>query len=156
MKSNFERMLQLADDVFASKNDPEQLDVNESVLEGLTRIHPASIAEYDDGNGPVAWVLIFPTTKKLMQLFLEKEISEKQLFESTPIGAAYEVIYLCSAMVLQEYRSQGIATRLAIDSIEQIRKDHVIEGLFVWAFTIEGERLANQLADTLSLPINFR
>jgi len=106
--------------------------------------------------GPVAWVLIFPTTKKLMQLFLEKKISEKQLFESTPVGAAYEVIYLCSAMVLQEYRSLGIAKRLAINSLEQIRKDHVIEGLFVWAFTIEGERLANQLADTFSLPIFFR
>ena len=156
MKSNFERMLQLADDVFASKNDPEQLDVDESVLEGMTNIHPASVSEYDDGNGPVAWVLIFPTTKKLMELFLDQKISEKELFESTPLGEAYDTIYLCSAMVLEEYRSQGIATRLAMNSIEEIRKDHVIESLFVWAFTNEGERLAKQLATTLSLPISFR
>jgi hypothetical protein len=34
-KSNFERMLQLADEVFATKNDPNQLDVNEEVMEHL-------------------------------------------------------------------------------------------------------------------------
>ena len=67
-------MIQLADDVFASKNDSEQLDVDESVLEGLGRIHPACISEYDDGGGPVAWVLMFPTTTKLMELFLAKKI----------------------------------------------------------------------------------
>ena len=156
MKSNFERMIQLADDVFASKNDSEQLDVDESVLEGLGRIHPACVSEYDDGNGPVAWVLIFPTTKKLMELFLAKKISEKQLFESTPLGEAYDVIYLCSAMVLEEHRSEGIATRLALNSIEQIRKDHLIESFFVWAFTNQGRRLASELANSLSLPIHFR
>ncbi len=156
MKSNFERMIQLADDVFASKNDSEQLDVDESILEGLGKIHPACVSEYDDGNGPVAWVLMFPTTKKLMELFLAKNISEKQLYESTPLGEAYDVIYLCSAMVLEEHRSKGIATRLALNSIEQIRKDHMIESLFVWAFTIEGRRLSSELANFLSLPIIFR
>jgi hypothetical protein len=35
MKSNFERMMKLAEDVFAVKNDPEQLDVNEDVIEQL-------------------------------------------------------------------------------------------------------------------------
>ena len=156
MKSNFERMIQLADDVFASKNDSEQLDVDESVLEGLGRIHPACVSEYDDGTGPVAWVLIFPTTKKLMELFLAKKISEKQLFESTPLGEAYDVIYLCSAMVLEEHRSKGIAKRLALNSIEQIRKDHLIESFFVWAFTNQGRSLASELANSLSLPIHFR
>ncbi|MFE3871064.1 hypothetical protein ACFX5F_07495 [Flavobacterium sp. ZS1P70] len=47
-------MLQLADEVFAVKNDPEQLDVNQEVLERLMRIHPATVSEYDDGNDPVA------------------------------------------------------------------------------------------------------
>ena len=39
--SNFERMLQLADDVFAVKNDPDQLDVNQDVLDQLRRMGPA-------------------------------------------------------------------------------------------------------------------
>ncbi len=31
-KNNFERMLQLVDEVFDVRNDPEQLDVNEEVI----------------------------------------------------------------------------------------------------------------------------
>lgn len=154
--TNFERMLQLADDVFSSKDDPEQLDVNESVLDGLAKIHAAAISEHDDGNGPVAWVLLFPTTRNLMNLFLEKKISEKQLFESTPLGISYDAIYLCSAMVLEEHRKKGIATKLAMDAIGKIKNDHPIKCLFVWAFTSEGHRLATDLANSLALPIFFR
>jgi hypothetical protein len=74
-KSNFERMIQLADDVFSSKNDPEQLDVNEEVMEGLFKIHPACLSEYEEGEGPLAWIIVIPTSKKIMNAFLKKEIS---------------------------------------------------------------------------------
>ena len=72
-KSNFERMIQLADDVFAVKNDPDQIDVNEEILEHFYKLHPATVSEFDDGNGPVAWLLLLPTTKILMNQFLEKK-----------------------------------------------------------------------------------
>ena len=68
--SNFERMIQLAEDTFAAKNDPEQLDVNQDIIVRLQRIYPAKVSEYDDGNGPVAWVLLIPTTLDLMNQFL--------------------------------------------------------------------------------------
>ena len=35
--SNYERMIKLADEVFASKDDPDQLDVNEDVIEELAQ-----------------------------------------------------------------------------------------------------------------------
>src|SRR4030095_15289111 len=108
-ESNFERMIQLAEDVFAVKNDPEQLDVNQDVLDRLKRIHPSTVSEYADESGPVAWVLVIPTTLSLMNQFLEHKISEKELFELTPLDAKYEALYLCSAMVLEEYRRKGIA-----------------------------------------------
>lgn len=137
--SNFERMLQLAEEVFAAKNDPDQLDVNQEVLERLQLIHPATVSEYDDGNGPVAWVLLIPTTLELMNQFLENKISEKELFELTPLDTTYEALYLCSAMVLEEYRRKGIAKRLVLNAIEKIRKDHPLKVLFVWPFTKEGD-----------------
>jgi len=100
MPSNFERMIQLAEDVFAVKNDPDQLDVNDDVIQRLYRIHPATVSEFDDGNGPVAWVLIIPTTFELMNRFLAHDISEKELFNLTPEGLVYDALYLCSALVL--------------------------------------------------------
>src|ERR1017187_9054929 len=97
--SNFERMIELADKVFATKNDPDQLDVDEQVLERFRLIHPATVSEYDDGNGPVAWLILLPTNLNLMNCFLKKEISEKELFYLTEPNTTYDALYLCSAMV---------------------------------------------------------
>lgn len=145
-------MIQLADEVFASRKDVNQLDVNEEVLEHLRKIHPATVSEFDDGNGPVAWLLLIPTTLELMNLFLAGRISERELYELTPLDTLYETLYLCSAMVLEEYRRKGITKRLALHAIEAIRKNHPIKALFAWTFSQEGLLVSEALARALSLP----
>jgi ribosomal protein S18 acetylase RimI-like enzyme len=155
-KSNFERMLQLADEVFAVKNDSTQLDVDQEVLERLRKIHPATVSEYDDGNGPVAWILLFPITLDLMQQFLDATISEKELFNRTPLDIKYDALYLCSALVLEEYRKKGIAKRLTLEAIESIRKEHPLKALFVWTFSKEGDLGAEAMARYTSLPLYKR
>src|SRR5436190_1159755 len=154
--SNYERMIQLAEDVFSVKNDPNQLDVDEKVLERLQKMHPATISEYNEGHGPVAWVLVIPTTEELMNRFLENKISEKELFELTPLNIKYEALYLCSALVLEEYRRKGIAKRLTFDAIKQIQKDHPIKALFVWPFTKEGNLAVTEIGQLASLPLYKR
>lgn len=154
--SNFERLIQLADEVFAVKSDPSQLDVNQEVLERLKNIHPNTISEYNEGNGPVAWVLLIPTTNDLMNRFLKSEISEKELFELTPPNTTYEAVYLCSALVLEEFRRRGITKQLCIGAIENIRKKHPIKAVFVWAFSPEGDLAAETIARLASLPLYKR
>lgn len=149
-------MIQLADDVFAVKSDPSQLDVNQDVLERLQKLHPATISAYDDGNGPVAWVLLIPTALDLMNRFLENEISEKELFDLTPLDTTYESIYLCSALVLEEYRRKGITKQLALNAIENIRKTHPLKAAFVWAFSPEGDLAAEAIARLAGLPLYKR
>ena len=155
-KSNFERMIQLVTEVFDTKNDPDQLDVDQQVIEHLQLLHPATMSEYDDGNGPVAWILLIPTTLEIMNRFVAGEITEQQLLDLTPINKPYEAIYLCSATVLEEYRGKGIAKKLTMDAIEQIRKDNPIKSLFVWPFSKEGDILAEKLALSLGLPLAKR
>ena len=155
-KSNFERMLKLADEVFAVKNDPAQLEINQEVLERLMRIHPATVQEYNYRNGPVAWVLLIPTTLEIMQLFLDDKISEKKLFEQTLLDTKYEALYLCSALVLQEYRRKGIAKQLTLQAIESIGKDHPLKALFVWTFSKEGDLGAEALARSTALTLHKR
>jgi len=151
--SNYERLIQLADEVFAVKSDPSQLDVNLEVLERLQKIHPGTVSAFDDGNGPVAWVLLIPTTVDLMNLFLEKQISEKELFNLTPINSTYDAIYLCSALVLQEYRRKGITKHLALTAIDEIRESHPLKAAFVWAFSPEGDLAAQKIAESSGLPL---
>jgi len=154
--SNYERLIQLSDEVFSSRTDPDQLNVNENVMEHLQLIHPDTLSEFDDGNGPVCWLLCIPTTLDLMTKFINKTISERELYELTPLNAKYEAIYLCSALLLEEFRRKGIAQNLAIKAIESIRIDHPIEALFLWSFSKEGERLAEKLSRLIGLPLYKR
>jgi len=154
--SNFERMIQLADEVFSSRTDPNQLNMDENVMEHLQLIHPDTISEFDDGNGPVCWILCIPTTLDLMNQFINKEISEKELYELTPLNTKYEAIYLCSALLLEEFRGKGIAQRLGIKAIENIKIDHPIKALFFWSFSKEGEKLADKASGLMGLPLYKR
>jgi hypothetical protein len=151
--SNYEKLVRLADEVFAVKEDPSQLNVDQDVIKRLLQIHPSTISEYNDGNSPVAWVLVIPTTAELMSRFIDGEISEKELYDLTPVGARYESIYLCSALVLEEFRRKGIVKQLAINAINEIRSIHPINALFVWPFTWEGNLAAEMIASVSNLPL---
>jgi predicted GNAT family acetyltransferase len=154
--SNYERIIQLADEVFASRTDPDQLNVDENVMEHLQLIHPNTMSEYDDGNGPVCWILCIPTTLDLMSKFIDQRISEKELYELTPLNTKYEAIYLCSALLLEEFRGKGIAQNIAVKAIESIKIDHSIKALFYWAFSKEGEKLAEKVSGLIGLPLYKR
>ncbi len=151
--SNYERLIKLAEEVFDFKNDPDQLNVDQEIIARLKKIHPSTMSEFSDENGPVAWLLVIPTSVELMERFLSKEITEKELYEMTPENTEYDALYLCSGLVLPEYQRKGIIQRLAINAIEEIRKDHPIRFLFNWAFTEGGDRAAEKLAELTGLPL---
>ena len=155
-RSNYERMIQLADEVFSCRTDPDQLNLDENVMEHLQLIHPDTMSEYDNGNGPVCWILCIPTTLDLMTQFINKEISERELYELTPLNTKYEAIYLCSALLLEEFRGKGIAQRLVVKALENIKIDHSIKALFFWAFSKEGEKLADKASRLMGVPLYKR
>jgi hypothetical protein len=155
-KNNLERMIQLAEEFFATKDDPSQISINRKVMLRLKRIHPSTMTEKSTSRGPIAWILIIPTTHKLMKQFITKKINERELFNKTPLRAKYDSIYLCSALVLPEYRGRGSAKRLMIKAIKSIQRGHPIQCLFYWAFSIEGKKLAASVAREFSLPLYKR
>lgn len=146
-------MIEMADEVFSAHNDPAQLDVDEKVMQQLERIHPATLSEYAVEDGPVVWILLIPTTIDLMNRFVAEEISEKELLDQTPLDIKYEALYLCSAMVLPEFRRKGLATKVGTEAIKQIRADHPIKYLFTWNFSKEGGDLADLASKYESLPL---
>ena len=155
-KANLDRMIALADEFFKAKNDPDQIVVDEEIMERLRRIHPATLSEETDQDGPIAWMLVIPTTHQVMEQFIRKEISERKLLEMTSLHTSYDALYLCSALVLPEYRGRGLAKRLAAHAIRAIQNDHPIRELFYWAFSDEGMRLATSIAGELRLPVYQR
>jgi hypothetical protein len=150
---NLERMMKLADEFFDMKNDPAQIGVDEETRRLLNAIHPDTMNEVQDEDGPLAWVLLFPTTELLMKQFIDNRINEMELLRSTPVNVEYDAVYLCSALVLPEFREKGLAKRLAVHAIRSIQKDHPIKALFLWAFSPEGMGLATSIAEELVLPL---
>lgn len=153
MNENYRRLVQMADDVFSVKSDPTQLDVDQHVIERLKKIHPASVSEYSDEKGPAAWLILIPTTEHLMRKFIDGSITERELYDKTPLNAKYDTIYLSSALVLEEYRRKGIIRDMAVNAIEAIRKDHPVKYLFTWPFTPEGDLASDKIAGLTSLPL---
>ncbi|MGB2868953.1 MAG: hypothetical protein WBD36_10910 [Bacteroidota bacterium] len=146
-------MIDLVQKVFDTRSDPSQISVSQRTMTRLSKIHPATLTERRTKEGPIAWMLIFPTTKRLMDLFLQKKISEKELLRKTPIGTQYDALYLCSALVLPEYRKKRVASKLMVQAIRSIRKDHAVQFLFYWSFSRAGRRLSLSVAKEVGLPI---
>ncbi|HEX2976734.1 MAG TPA: hypothetical protein VHO68_12430, partial [Bacteroidales bacterium] len=119
----------------------------------LQKIHPATVSEYSDEKGPAAWLILIPTTEDLMRKFIDGSVTERELYDQTPLKAKYDAIYLSSALVLEEYRRKGIIKDLALKAIEAIRKDHPIQYLFTWPFTSEGDLASDKIAELTSLPL---
>ncbi len=155
-QENLERMIKLAEEFFETKNDPTQISVDEQVMELLKRIHPRTMSEASTPKGPVAWVLLIPTTDQLMHLFISKKISERELLFQTPVGGLFTAVYLCSALVLPEYRGRGLAKKLAQEALASIMAEHPIGHLFFWRFSNEGENLAKTIAESFHLPLLLR
>jgi len=146
-------MLALIDEIFATRNDPDQLQVNEKAMKKLNKIHEATLSEYSTEDGPAVWVLLIPTTTAIMNDFLSGKISEQGILDRTPLNAPYETIYLCSATALPEFRGKGITKKLCLDAIAGIRETNKIDSLFVWSFTKEGAELARKIAKECGVPL---
>lgn len=156
MQDKMKRMLQLVGDFFDVKNDPEQLSMTDEVRKKLLQLHPYSMLEYNEGDGPIVWILIIPVKEATMNLFLKGEISEGKLLDNTLPGEKYDALYLCSASVLPEYRRKGLAKKITVDAITEIRKEHNIKALFYWSFSPEGDALASSIAAAVKLPLYKR
>ncbi len=146
-------MIELVTKVFDTRNDPDQISVTPEEREKLFKIHPATLSELANEDGPIVWILMIPTTHAIMELFLKGAISEKQLLEKTQPGDTFDTIYLCSATVLPEFQRKGFGKKVTLEALDKIRKDHPVKSLFYWPFSEAGKAAAQALANGLGLPL---
>ena len=156
MQPSLKRLLELVDDVFETRNDPTQIAFSEADMEKMESLHSGCLQEAANADGPISWVAVIPTSLELMNLFVQGALTERQLFEATEETTPKQAVYLCSAIVLPEFRRSGIAFDLSVNSIRSIQEDQKIEAAFVWPFTDEGEALAQKVASSCGLPLFVR
>lgn len=150
-KSNFLRMIQLAESIFDAKQDERQIAFTEEDMAHMQSLHPRVMNEAKNENGPFCWVSIIPTSQVNMNGFLEDKLNENQLLQNTTIQTPFESIYLCSALTLPEFRRKNIAFEITLSAISEIRTQHSIQSLFAWSFSEEGKRLCEKIAAAAEL-----
>ena len=91
-----------------------------------------------------------------MNDFLSGKISERELLDETRVGEKFTCLYLCSVTTLPEYRQKGETKKICLKAIEKIRANFPIATLYVWAFTTEGESLAQRIASETKLSLKLR
>ena len=164
--------MQIIDEVFSTREDPDQLQVDEQVIARLNELHPATLTQLNAEDeiaqslripnstlpttGPAIWILIIPTIRGLMEKFLSGEISEQEMFDATKPGMKFDCIYLCSATVLPEYRRKGLAMKMTVDAVRKVMEDFEIKTLFVWPFSEGGEGLARRIAGEVELDLRVK
>lgn len=153
MGNNFEIMMQIVNEVFHYDTDPDQLQVDEAVVEQLSAIHPATCIELNDENGPIFWLILIPTSLATMQLFLKGEISEQTLYSYALTEKVYEALYLCSIALHPNYRNKGMAVHETKQAILQLKATWPINCLYYWPLSQAGDQLAQKLALEMGLPI---
>ena len=114
----------------------------------------------DDDNF-IGFTLIIPSTRELMDNFINKEINENDLWLAAKNRKVtldnFSAIYLCSAIIDKNYRRRGLSSNGFVKSIRKlIGKKNVKPILFYWAYSNEGKLVADKVAKILNLKLEKR
>jgi GNAT superfamily N-acetyltransferase len=155
-KEAFEKMLKISEEFFGSQSDPDQMPINQESADKLFSLHPDTILyTFDESDNPIGWAVVVPTSMRVMDEFLKKEISERRLLEKAVEEKKFEALYLCAVFILPEYRRRGFAKKLLLDAIQKVSHGKDLE-LYAWIYSEEGKRLSDVIAKTLGKEIRFR
>lgn len=150
------RIRRLAEEFFQTADDPEQMPVSEESWKKIQKISRKCFTYAQTRKKELqGFALVIPTQKELMDMFLKKKISEKDLLNMTKPAKEYDALYLCTVFVLPEHRRKGMATKLLKKLIGSapIRKG---AALFAWPYSKEGKLLASKLSKEYGRPIRLR
>lgn len=151
-----EEISDIAEGLFDTGHSEDQIPIEEATvvkMDLLTR--DWLVCVLDEKGNPISWVMIVPTQKELAKKFINKEISEKELFVETEFAEQYDALYLCSAITIPEFQKRGLVTLLTLGLIQKIphTADPVI---FSWPTTVPGKIALTALSSSINSKILIR
>ncbi len=150
------KTFKIAEQFYGSESHPDHIPIKAESAAKLDSISDNWFnCAFDDNNEPISWIVVIPTSIALMKDFITAKITEKQLFDSTSIATPQEALYLCSAFTIPEYRRQGLAMRLILETIGQFEQSGTKE-LFAWIYSPEGEQMVTTMQQRYGRKIYIR
>jgi GNAT superfamily N-acetyltransferase len=155
-KDSFEKIKKISEEFFGTKSDPEQIEINQENADELYKLHSGTIIyKFNEKDEPIAWVTTIPTSIHVMNDFLDKKISERELMGLALKEKSFEALYLCGVFVLPEYRNMGYGKSMLLQGIEKVSQDKDIP-LYCWNYSEEGRMLIKSLSLVVGKEIKCR
>ena len=145
----------MAEALFGTANDPDQIPVTDESLHRLRALAPDTVLQLRVDGQLAAWVVAVPTTRDIMERFLAGHCTEADVLTATAPAAIYAACYLCAAVTLPRFRRRGYAGRLvrALAARLPLAADAV---WFGWPTTAEGAACAPYLPAIVPGPVYWR
>lgn len=144
------------EEYFQTSKDKEQAEISRERLEWIVKSFPEGVGIIKTDK-IIGSTLVLPCTLELMNSFLKNKINEEELFKGMEEYSSYdkmEAIYLCSAILLPEYRGKGLASQSWKMSIRKMmEKSDKKSVLFYWEYSNEGKFLSERVARDLGLEL---
>ncbi len=149
----------LAESYFKTEESPDQMPTTKENSTWFRTAIPSCLQIIRHKKKIMGFGLILPCTKKLMNDFVSKKITEAELFEAIKRTEAYkkrEAIYFCSVFVQPAFRGKGLALKALTQAITSTFDLSQHPPLFYWAYSKEGDILAKKLSEQLDVPLYKR
>ena len=134
----------MSEEFFKMKTDPNQIPATPENVTWVRKNIPNCVNVIRKNGKLAGFTFLIPTTKKTMDAFIKKKITEKQLFEKTKKEfkkmTNVEAIYLCAAIIAPKHQKKGLATTGYLKSIATLKNKHVKPTIYFEAWTLEGRK----------------
>ena len=161
-EERFEEYKKLVEDFFHTHNSSDQIKIDAITFKEDKKLFPYTLNVIFHNGEMIGGTDILPCTKKQMEKFLNHQLSEPELLEEVKNDfkngrldySKCDAIYLVSALVKPGHRRKGLALKARMDSIEKTGIKNPV--LFYWAYTEDGRKLNEKLAEQTDLKILCR
>ncbi len=150
----------LSEMYFKTNLDPSQFQVTKANTLYVFRYLKKFINIIKCNKKIIGFTFMLPCNKKLMNAFVNKKISENQLFDGIKKSVnpkKFEALYFCASFIKPKFRRKGLATEARMKSIKKLLKGKKIKPiLFCWPYSAEGKRFGLKVARLTGFKIIFR
>jgi hypothetical protein len=146
----------VAEEYFKSEGDIEQLPNGAITYELVTQNFPGALLAIKEDARILGHTFQLPCDTHDGELFVQKLISEKELFDRILRTKGGTGIYFVDAYIATDYRHKGLVSEAARLQIQYCSTIKPVTDLYAWAWNVEGERCASKLAKAANLPLHLR
>lgn len=153
-KIDIEKMNKVATDIFGN-GDETMVNPTPENDKRIIALEENTFVCYKKNNTPVAWSLVLPTSKENAKQFLDKEITERELFDTSTQNPSFESLYLFVVVTMPDYRKKGLGSSLMKYQIDYFKNKYKIKNFYAWALNNEGKSLIESLKRDIEPTIRF-